>query len=164
MTAREPGPGQHQAQRVLSRLRQAFPGGSCLKDFGEEAYTARNRVGDLRKLGWIIDADICHEHRHSGRVARYYLRNPDGTQEGMDGRLREESDHTPHKVRYGVAAAALTAVAPLPIHPSTEEIRRAAKVLRKARRGVQIPAAAVEMCLPLGSAWDGSGMEGAGGL
>jgi hypothetical protein len=81
----EPTAQQHQLQRVLLALRQAHPGGTCLRGFGAEADTARNRVGDLRKLGWDIIAGVCKEHAHSGRVARYYLLNPQGTEEGTSG-------------------------------------------------------------------------------
>jgi len=63
-------PTSEQQKRVLAALRI---GPSCLHEFGSVAYVARNRVGDLRKLGWNITATPCRRHGHRGRVAMYTL-------------------------------------------------------------------------------------------
>ena len=64
-------PMGRQAIMVLAALRR---GPSCLQEFGSVAYVARNRVGDLRKLGWTISAVPCRRHPHRGRVAEYCLK------------------------------------------------------------------------------------------
>ena len=64
-------PMGRQAIMVLAALRR---GPSCLQEFGSVAYVARNRVGDLRKLGWTISAVPCRRHPHRGRVAEYRLK------------------------------------------------------------------------------------------
>ena len=63
-------PTAPQQIKVLEALRR---GPSCLHEFGSVAYVARNRVGDLRRLGWNITAVRCHRHPHRGRVAEYRL-------------------------------------------------------------------------------------------
>ena len=63
-------PTAPQQIQVLEALRQ---GPSCLHEFASVAYVARNRVGDLRRLGWTITAVPCRRHAHRGRVAQYEL-------------------------------------------------------------------------------------------
>lgn len=63
-------PTAPQQIQVLAALRR---GPSCLQEFGSVAYVARNRCGDLRRLGWNIVAVPCRRHPHRGRVAEYRL-------------------------------------------------------------------------------------------
>lgn len=85
-------PTAPQAVRVLAALRR---GPSCLREFGQESYTARNRVGDLRKLGWTITAVPCRRHAHHGRVAEYRLVQEGGKAEVTVTREDERTSQQP---------------------------------------------------------------------
>lgn len=61
------------APQQIAVLEALQRGPSCLHEFGPVAYVARNRVGDLRRLGWRIVASPCRRHAHHGRVAEYRL-------------------------------------------------------------------------------------------
>jgi hypothetical protein len=59
---------------VLDALRDAYPVGLCVSEMPSEwAYSARNAVSRLRRLGWEIEGGRCTAHRHKGSVYRYRL-------------------------------------------------------------------------------------------
>lgn len=99
-------PTAPQQIQVLAALRR---GPSCLQDFGSAAYVARNRCGDLRRLGWHITAVPCRRHAHHGRVAEYRL--PEGAYGEIDG-----SPATDPPLTSGAAEVSPTA-APLGLFP-----------------------------------------------
>jgi hypothetical protein len=59
---------------VLDALRDAYPGGLCVTEMPERwAYSARNACSRLRRMGWLIEGEICKRHQHEGHVVRYRL-------------------------------------------------------------------------------------------
>jgi hypothetical protein len=71
MTA--PEPTGRQARRVLSVLRQSYPGWACLREFGRDSHVARNRISEMRSAGWAIEVRRCRRHDHEGQIAEYRL-------------------------------------------------------------------------------------------
>ncbi len=62
---------------VLAWLRIAGKDGACVSDMPETvAYSARNAVSRLRRVGFEIKGERCKVHRHTGAVARYWLVRP----------------------------------------------------------------------------------------
>ncbi|HUY10576.1 MAG TPA: hypothetical protein VMW80_14235 [Candidatus Dormibacteraeota bacterium] len=119
-------PTAPQASRVLAALRRAYPHGSCLRDFGAEAYTARNRVGDLRRLGWKIAATRCFRHAHSGRVSEYRLVEEVGTGPNVRAAISPVArEASPLSDTDGVAALPNRVAAPTPLALFPEPYRRA---------------------------------------
>ena len=80
MTAIEPT--GRQARRVLTMLRQSYPGWACLRDFGNDSHVARNRISEMKSAGWAIEVRRCRRHDHEGQIAEYRLVQKEG--EGKD--------------------------------------------------------------------------------
>lgn len=63
-----------QKRRILALLRMAGPAGVCISNVPTElAYTARNRVSELRREGFEIEGSPCRVHNHHSAVSRYVL-------------------------------------------------------------------------------------------
>lgn len=63
-----------QKLRILTLLRAAAERGICISNVPLDlSYTARNRIGDLRKEGYVIESAPCRVHHHRAAVARYFL-------------------------------------------------------------------------------------------
>jgi hypothetical protein len=66
-------PTAPQQIRVLGVLRQAGDSWVCLREFGSDAYTARNRIVELKGAGYLIGTQRCRRHEHEGTVVEYRL-------------------------------------------------------------------------------------------
>ncbi len=71
-------------QFVIDQLREGY---ACANVFYKHAYpTARNRIGELRAEGWIIETvRYCTWHYHAGNVVAYRLVAEPGVQMRLGG-------------------------------------------------------------------------------
>jgi hypothetical protein len=59
---------------VLAALRTAGSRGICIGDLPLNlGYSARNRIGTLRREGFDIKSELCRVHAHDGPISRYYI-------------------------------------------------------------------------------------------
>lgn len=60
---------------VLGFLRDAGTRGICIADLPLAlGYSARNRIGTLRREGFDIRSELCRVHAHDGPISRYTLK------------------------------------------------------------------------------------------
>lgn len=64
-----------QKEKIILNLRANGETGVCGRTFLLNYMpTYSQRIGELRREGYIIESETCTLHDHQGTIARYYLR------------------------------------------------------------------------------------------
>jgi len=59
---------------VVLHLLRGYPDGMCRRQFAaHDVYEPAARITELKKAGWLFEADWCQTHHHQRRMLSYRL-------------------------------------------------------------------------------------------